>query len=325
MTSLSCLMSGLYSPETRINYQRTSRTPYATALGVNFQKLGYRTRLFYGGRLSWQRLGEFARSQGFDETFGQESIAEEGQSNEWGADDGALYDYALKSVPEDVPSFNLILTTTNHPPYSLDLGKVGWKGATLSPELAKIADGDLTDRHMGHLWYTDREIGRFVRAAAEKFRPAVFAVTGDHFSRRFLNKKPTTYEGSAVPLILYGPEVLGSVKVPDRIAGSHLDIAPTLLELCAPAGFSYHTLARNILAPSPLPLAFGRGEVIGPDFILDDAPDAKPEPLPWAALGAPLPASSLSNLAAARDRYRKMVGLSWWRVMKGNDLSKTDK
>jgi hypothetical protein len=74
-----------------------------------------------------------------------------------------------------------------------------------------------------------------------------------------------------------------------------------------------------------LPLAFGRGEVIGPDFILDDAPDAKPEPLPWAALGAPLPASSLSNLAAARDRYRKMVGLSWWRVMKGNDLSKTDK
>jgi CTP synthase len=35
-----------------------------------FKRLGYRTRLFYGGYLSWQRFGIFARDQGADEVYG---------------------------------------------------------------------------------------------------------------------------------------------------------------------------------------------------------------------------------------------------------------
>lgn len=314
MTSLSCLMSGLYSPELRINYQASSRTPYATAPGVNFKALGYRTQLFYGGRLSWQRIGEFARAQGFDETYGQEHIAAVGSSNEWGVDDRTLFDFALATVRDDAPTFSLLLTTSNHPPYSVDLAAEGWKGLAMPPELENVADGHLSDREVGHIWYADREVGRFARAAAGRFPASLVAATGDHFGRRFLNRKPNAYEGSAVPLLLYGPEALAGITPPERMAGSHLDIAPTLIELAAPAGFEYSALGRDLLAPEALPIGYGRDALIGPDFIAPLEGEGF-EPLPWTPPGTPPP-----RLDEARRRFARLAGLSWWRVMKGNVL-----
>jgi phosphoglycerol transferase MdoB-like AlkP superfamily enzyme len=98
---------------------------------------------------------------------------------------------------------------------------------------------------------------------------ALFALTGDHWSRRFLlNRAPTFWERSAVPLPLYGPSVLGRVRPPESPVGGHLDIAPTLIELAAPAGFAYHSLGENLLAPKRR-LGLGLERIVGPDFIAE--------------------------------------------------------
>ena len=68
----------------------------------------------------------------------------------------------------------------------------------------------------------------------------LFVITGDHYGRRFINSQPTFFEKTTVPLVLYGKEVLEGITLPDNVAGSHIDIIPTLVELTAPEGFFYH-------------------------------------------------------------------------------------
>ncbi|MFM1941587.1 MAG: hypothetical protein RI897_569, partial [Verrucomicrobiota bacterium] len=62
---------------------------------------------------------------------------------------------------------------------------------------------------------------------------SLFAITGDHYSRRALASRPTLYQRTSVPLVLYGP-ALGRVARPPALAGSHVDMVPTLVELVAP-------------------------------------------------------------------------------------------
>ena len=91
-----------------------------------------------------------------------------------------------------------------------------------------------------------------------------------------------------MPLLLYGPQVLAGVTPPERIAGGHLDIAPTLVELCAPAGFTYHSLGENMLAPKR-GLGISINSVIGPDFIAEMSDPVRFHPLPGRTLPQDLP------------------------------------
>jgi len=316
-TSLSAILSGLYDSGTPVNYLESSQATYPTALAAIFRRLGYRTRLFYGGYLSWERLGDFARDQGFDESYSRSHIAEPRQVNEWGVDDRSLFDLVLSHVSDDRPSFNLVLTTQYHPPYNLDFQSEGWVPRNLPPHLAELADGRLTDAMMAHLWSSDRAMGRFVDEAAGRLPETLVAVTGDHFSRKFLNQRPGLFEGTAVPLLLYGPQVLAGVPVPERIAGSHLDLGPTLVELAAPAGFAYHSLGGDLLDPGRGPVGFGRRTIIGPDFVTPLDSDEPARPLPWNRIaGSP-------DLDQLRQQYRRLIGVSWWRAVRGSALPAT--
>jgi hypothetical protein len=69
MPSLSTLISGLPEVGVHVNYQPAAKQPFPTATAPIFKRLGYRTRFFYSGYLSWQRLGDFCREQGFDEVL----------------------------------------------------------------------------------------------------------------------------------------------------------------------------------------------------------------------------------------------------------------
>ncbi len=323
MTSMSPLMAGLYNPGLRSNYMESARRPYPTAPGVIFSSLGYRTRLFYGGSLSWQRLGDYAANQGFEERYGMESIQTPTSANEWGVDDGSLFDFALAAVDPEVPSFNLILTTGNHPPYNLDLAALGWKRREVSGEAAELADGRLSDAIMGHLWYSDRAMGAFVDRAAKKLKPALFAVTGDHFSRKFINARPDLYQGTSVPLILYGPEVLEDAALPDpeKTAAAHLDIIPTLVELSAPEGAPYHAVGESLLDPERSNIALGPNIIYTPDFVISSLDNGKMLPMPRFD-GTPSDAAppSEAQVSGYKELRRELDLISWWRIVKGDEL-----
>ena len=121
MPAVQTVVLGL--PFIGLKAQHFTEKTYSGAIARQMTALGYKTRFFYGGYLTWQKIGLVARSQGFDQVFGAgEKIKKYVERNEWGIDDISLFNYISDVVYSDsTPSFNLILTSTNHPPYDLRL------------------------------------------------------------------------------------------------------------------------------------------------------------------------------------------------------------
>ncbi|MGQ9590156.1 MAG: LTA synthase family protein [Planctomycetota bacterium] len=318
MGSVCSLLTTLPDAGVHMHYREAARKPLPSSLAVIFQRLGYRTRFFYSGYLSWQRLGDFCREQGFDEVYGGAHVAPRQLADEWGAADQFLFDFAAERIPPDVPSFNAILTTSCHPPFSVNVEAEGFPLREFPPGLAPQPGAGANYRVLGHFWYSDRCLGRFVDRMCEAAPRSVFAVTGDHYGRRHILTRPRFYDRTAVPLLLYGPEVLPK-GLHLETAGSHIDVGPTLVELCAPEGFAYHTLGRSLLAPDRRPLGFGRRAVIGLEFLIEtEGPDRKPglHALPWASA----PKLAEAEIASLARLQRAILAVSWWRAMRGAEL-----
>jgi phosphoglycerol transferase MdoB-like AlkP superfamily enzyme len=233
--------------------------------------------------------------------------------NEWGVEDEQLFRFVLDRTGSE-PTFNLIMSTSYHPPYSVDVEKKGFdpnvvKSASLG---ARLSADQL--RVLGHLWYSDKCVGDFVSEAERKLDAPVFAITGDHYSRKqYVYARPThtLYEQLAVPLVIYRPKLLENVHHPATLAGSHLDIMPTLANLAAPRGFEYHAFGRDLFDESEGQVGFGCNAVIGPDFILKINDPDHVEDLHGQ------PAKDVDGETLAL-RYRQLHALGWWRSMKGN-------
>ncbi len=315
MQSLSSIISGFPYSRVEINYQLTARKPYPSSIAETFKRLGYRTRLFYGGYLSWQRFGDFAHDQGFEDIYGAPHMLNPGAApHEWGVDDEYLVDYIVNKVSDDVPSFNLIMTTSYHPPYNVDVWAKGFPLKEVPNDIKPHFDGTTSLTMLGHLWYSDKCLGDLVRRIEAKLPRPLFAFTGDHFGRKFINAKPDFFERSGVPFILYGKEVLRGIKIPRGAAGAHIDIPPTLIELAAPKGFEYYSMGQDLLTPRKQFLGIGFFRVIGKDFLLDVV-ESKFCPLP----GKELP-SKPPDMDELKTIFNRMYGVGWWRVRKGEQL-----
>lgn len=314
MPSLAALITGLPDTGVHLNYQPSVRAGVPTDTAPIFQRLGYRTRFFYSGYLSWQRLGEFCREQGFDEVHGGAEMSERLTGNEWGVDDEELYAFVLKQLG-DQPSFNIIMTTSYHPPFSVDLDAKGFPRRTLEPEMSARGFTEENKRILGHLWYSDKAVGDFVAAAEKQHNNRVlFAVTGDHWGRRTYTAHTILFGRRAVTFVLYGSEMLANVRRPDRMAGSHIDIVPTLVELVAEKGFTYHSFGRNMLDLSLPQIGFGCSSVVTPETIIDINPPVQVEDMQG---------KSNTNCPSVDDwvlHYQQLHALSWWRAMRGNTL-----
>ncbi len=70
--------------------------------------------------------------------------------NEWGVDDEDLYGFALKDLGEQ-PSFNMIMTTSYHPPFSVDLAAKGFDRRVIASELAARGFTAEQTHILGHL------------------------------------------------------------------------------------------------------------------------------------------------------------------------------
>lgn len=318
MKSLAAMITGLPDAGVFTNYQPSGRKPFPTSIAPIFKRLGYKTRFFYGGNLGWEQMAQFCAAQGFEEVYGESHMGKWGRkgASDWGVKDEYLFRYVAEAVTASPRSFNMIMTTSYHPPFDIDVEAAGFPLREMPAGFRPLYDGKVPLRVYGHYWYADKCLGEFVRAVEQKLPNPVLAITGDHGSRRFLNERPSLYEQRAVPLVLHGPDLLRNLTVPANLAGSHLDIAPTLIELAAPAGFPYHSMGGNLLDPQRVQLGFGgRNTVIGPQFIFEVDRPAQVFPLPGCS-----PAADSLDTSRLRDSYMAFHGLGWWRIMKGAEF-----
>ena len=241
MFGLASIVWGL--PEINIQgfSQASALKPYETSLAVQLKKIGYETRFFYGGFPSWENVGVFMSAQGFDKAYYKGSYAGL-PANAWGTEDRYFLERTKELFDSSKPSFNVILTSSNHPPLTVDLSKepeVKSEKAyseILPPALA--GDKDLIAK-LRHFEYSDKYISAFIKDMSEKYPNSLFIFTGDHAQRWTVNPTPGVFEKVAVPLIIYGTGVKKDI-FEDGASASHKDIAALTLELSAPKGFVYY-------------------------------------------------------------------------------------
>ena len=89
---ITTIITGMSEVNLYPNYKPESyKAPYATALAAQMKKLGYKTYFWYGGFNSWQRLKDFALSQGFDHFSAYGDMENSTGGNAWGMEDKHLF------------------------------------------------------------------------------------------------------------------------------------------------------------------------------------------------------------------------------------------
>ena len=280
--------------------------PYPTAAAPQMERLGYEPRFWYAGPATWERIGDFTRAQGFARFFSRGDFGDV-PGSVWGCEDEVLYERVLEGLT-DAPSFDVVLNASNHSPYDLDLAAKGFDADAVRAALPADARGDeWLLKELGHYWYADRELTKFVRAVKEKDPTALIIIVGDHGDRYNIDKTPLTYERYGIPFIVTGAGVHKGLLA-EKSAGSQIDLMPTVFELIAPKGFRYESLGTSMTE-----------SVRGVNYLLWITRDAvgKADTVPLVPESLTGGAPPALDDAAMQDYIHAVRSISWWRAKYG--------
>lgn len=220
--------------------------PYITATAPQMKNLGYETSFWYAGPATWENIQEFTLAQGFDNFYSRGNIDPNATGSVWGADDEYLYDAIFKQIDDNKMTFSVILNTSNHSPFNIDLEKEGFDASKVIEGLPdKEKNNQELIKELGHFWYADKMAGDFINKVKAKYPDSLFIFVGDHADRYNIDKVPTMYERYSVPLIITGKGIQKDF-LPEDMAGSQIDIMPTVIDLIAPKGFTYYSVGKSL-------------------------------------------------------------------------------
>lgn len=195
-------------------------------LGTPFHDNGYTRDFIYGGIGFFDNMNAFFSGNGYRVTdklnFSEQSTT---FSNAWGQCDEDLYSESIRLADESFqagkPFQQVLLTTSNHRPFTFPAGKV-----SMAPGSRRAA-----------VHYADYAVGKFIGEAREKpwFDNTVFVFVGDHPSS-IAGKTEVPADAYGVVCIIYGPKFFQPEKI-DTLC-SQIDLAPTLL---ASLGWEYRS------------------------------------------------------------------------------------
>lgn len=316
MFGVTSVLLGIPELNLQVAARPTTQEPLETSLSWQLHTLGgYKTRFFYGGYPSWESIGTFMNNQQIEDSF--YAVDFEGKTGVWGVPDRDFLQGVAQWVGKE-PSFNLILTSSNHPPYRVDMSRE--QELPTVEELEKYiptetADKKLTAARMWHFAYADKYLAEFVEKMLAKYPNSLFIITGDHADRWTLENSPSVYERVAVPLVLVGP-LVKNLPRPQQMAGSHMDIAATVLELVLPKGTPYYALGNNIFKRRANTPAFGVAAYhwITPQ-VMGNTHNSQLETFPGQEVPTP------EELDRVRTRVKDIQTVAAWRVLKGLALT----
>jgi phosphoglycerol transferase MdoB-like AlkP superfamily enzyme len=200
---------------------------------------GYSTAFIYGGRALFDGMGRFMRDNGMERVIDQGEMPEEAFTTAWGVADEYTFDRALAAMDSmragGRPFYALVLTVSNHKPYTYPAGRV------TAPLPGRRRDNAVH--------YADWALGRFMRRARAHawFDSTLFVLMGDHGARVYgaAEIPLASYE---VPIVMHAPAILAPHVVPTL--ASSLDVPPTILGLL---GVPYRSkfFGHDLLAATP--------------------------------------------------------------------------
>lgn len=313
-SAITGMITGISDVKISVNYQpRSFKEKYPMAFATAFKELGYNVDFWYGGIPTWDNINSLALSQGFDNFYGMPDFDGPKQSI-WGTKDEYLFNALKEHLAEEAPTVHIIMTTTNHPPYNLDLAAEGFDLEKEKQETAKlenVEDSDVLATELGHYWYMDKIATEFVRSVVKEYPDSLFIITGDHGVRTNPSRNPSLFEMHSVPFVLYGQGVTKDI-LPADVLGGHTSIMPTLVELIAPEGFQYYSIADSM---TNSPNTVCNNACWMTDKMMGDIDGNRREALFDKA------AIADDETAKAMEMVKAMRTVSWWLLMKGDSMN----
>ena len=232
-----------------------SNIPLKSSSAVIFKKAGYETSYFTAGYNGWRNVGNYCRTQGFDNVCGAEymkTLLSNTEETEWGVFDQYLYDGVLNKLQnaDSQPQFMICMTISNHSPHKIPLNYQPYSlqfPEKLSARTTK--DMQQTLSSMQTFQYANDCLGKFLNNVRNSSlgENTIVVITGDHAMRGGLAypDHELLYDW-AVPLAFYIPENYARQLNKDttRLV-SHKDILPTIYNL-AFSNFNYSATGDNI-------------------------------------------------------------------------------
>ncbi|MFZ4855463.1 MAG: LTA synthase family protein [Desulfuromonadaceae bacterium] len=207
--------------------------------GSVMKEKGYDNKFIYAGHGYFDNMNYFYEHNGFksiDRTnFSKEEIT---FTNAWGVCDEDLFLKVIKeadlSHADKKPFFSVVMTTSNHRPFTYPEGKI---------DIPSHTGRD------GGIKYADYALGRLLAEAKKKpwFRDTIFIVVADHCAGSAA-KLALPIKNYEIPLFIYAPAYV-KPRVVDRMM-SQIDVAPTVLALLD-MKYSSAFIGKNILTPDP--------------------------------------------------------------------------
>jgi len=209
------------------------------SLGQLFKARGYDLKFIYGGYGYFDNMNYFFENNGY--TIIDRTLLAKNEitfSNVWGVCDQDLLNKVLKendlSFADGKPFLNVVMTTSNHRPFTFPNGFIDMK----SPS-----------NRAGAVKYCDYAIGEFIRNARSKpwFDNTIFVIMADHCAGSSGQTELPVLEYQ-IPLIIYSPNIVKPQRI-DKLA-SQIDVGPTLLGLL---NWSYKSkfFGKDILKMTP--------------------------------------------------------------------------
>jgi phosphoglycerol transferase MdoB-like AlkP superfamily enzyme len=203
--------------------------------GTLMRNRGYDTKFIYSGHGYFDNMNNFFSHNGFaiidKMDFSHDEVTFD---NAWGACDEDLFRKVIKeansSFAAKKPFFSVVMTTSNHRPFTYPDGKI---------------DIPSKSGRNGGVKYADYAIGKLLEIGKKQpwFNDTLFVIVADHCaaSARGIALPIKKYQ---IPLLIYSPAHIQPQRI-DKLA-SQIDLAPTVLGLL---NFSYTTkfLGKDIL------------------------------------------------------------------------------
>ena len=275
VVSLEPLLLNITARPNSTSFAQSSylNTSFKQASAKVYKDAGYETSFVYGGDLSWRNVGSFVSRQGFENVDGKAKIASslgidaEQNSHDWGLFDEFSYKYVeQKLLSATKPQFIFILTTNNHPPYTVPSD---YKSNSLevSQDLKEHISGnlDLAKERFKDYAYAVDMAGAFMDTLKNSTlsENTVVAITADNNTVEGIMRYDEYYtQTKRIPFYIHMPSYLKPKEPIDTsVASSHKDIFPTLYNLTL-SQKEYIAIGTNLFDKNKLHCGFNDAGVI---------------------------------------------------------------
>lgn len=196
-------------------------------VGTVFKDHGYENQFLYGGYGYFDNMREWFSSNGFNVVDRADFPKNEIEfTNAWGVCDEDLFKQVIKNADElhakKKKFFQVVMTTSNHRPYTYPAGRIDIPSHSGRPGAVK---------------YSDYAVGELIRQAKTKswFDHTVFVFVADH-DASVAGGTDVPVPDFLIPAIFYAPKLIQKQTVAK--ISSQIDLGPTLLGLL---GFNYQS------------------------------------------------------------------------------------